>query len=190
MSETPSLIASAIAVVGSVAVAAVQRGVGAAAKELVDQLRAELAPRIAALDAKVTDFERRFGLAEVSVSTAIREAGEAKRHVGELRTFVQSQLSAARADWSAFKRESGRGSMTTEIASAEDVGALAREVGEFGRRLATVEANQSETGRRLGDIATEMRDDRRAEGEKQRELGGLVAMLKLVLQDRDRKGGA
>lgn len=183
MSDAPSLIASALAVAGSVAVAAIQRGAGAAAaaaKEMV----AELETKLRALEAKVTDLDRRLSQWEATLSAGVNEAKNATRGFTDLRTYVHTQLEAARRDWHAFRRDMGRVSGTNEGATAEELGTMARELATMGRRLDDFRRDVDGLNKRMDKVDEEMKEDRRAETDKQRELGGLLATLQIVLEDR------
>lgn len=162
MADAPSIVASAIAVFGSIGVAIVQRGAGNASRELKEQIEAKLVPRITTVEGALKTLGE-------AVAAAVGEAHSATRLVGDLRVYVDRQLGEAKRSQERFMRTSQQSLNDTSV--AEEVGTLMREV-----------SGMAELKRRLDLVETELREDRRDEAQKQRELGELIASIKFMTE--------
>jgi hypothetical protein len=162
MSDTPSIVTSALAMFGSVTVALIQRGTTAATKEAREQIQKEIAPRIAALEESVKQLALYLPTlpAAEAVTAAAKDAAAALRQLVDLRVYVESQLREARRTVDSVRRESLSDNSMSEVAN--------------------VAAAVTGLERRVAGIEDDIREDRRAEGSRQRELGELMATLKML----------
>lgn len=165
MDGTPGIVAGSIGAVGAAVVAWIQqRGAGAAEKAAATVAKYE--ERLVAVEAALKDLPQ--------IRAALTDLVALRSAVDEARRYVDTQIGNARREWDRARRTGSQ----PAIAIVDDVREAKDRADEAARAAEELE-------RRVTAIETERRDERTAELERQREMGGLLAKIEMLLRSKE-----